>query len=58
METGDLYIVRRGVEHRVSSEDVCLVLLIENKSTSHFGDTDSELARSLAEQLQGYEEAP
>ncbi len=55
MEPGDLYIVRRGVNHRVSSAEECSLLLVENKSTAHLGDTESEIARSVAEQLEGYE---
>ena len=54
LEAGDLYIVRRGVEHRVSSAEECSILLVENKSTSHLGETESEIARSVAEQLRGY----
>ena len=54
MGSGDLYIVRRGVEHRVSSVEECSILLVENKTTAHLGDTDSEIARSVAEQLEGY----
>lgn len=51
METGDLFIVERGVNHRVSSIDECSILLVENKSTAHLGDTPSELARSVEQQL-------
>ena len=54
MGSGDLYIVRRGVEHRVSSVEECSILLVENKTTAHLGDTDAEIARSVAEQLEGY----
>lgn len=54
MNEGDLYIVRRGVDHRVSSQEECSILLIESKSTAHLGDTESEIARSLDEQLEGY----
>jgi quercetin dioxygenase-like cupin family protein len=54
MEAGDLYIVGRGVNHRVSSTEECSILLVENKSTAHLGDTESEIARTVAEQLQGY----
>ena len=54
MRAGDLYIVRRGVNHRVSSAEECSILLVENKSTAHLGDTDSKIARSVAEQLRGY----
>ena len=54
MEPGDLYIVRRGVNHRVSSTEECSILLVENKSTAHLGETESEIAKTVAEQLRGY----
>ena len=54
MRAGDLYVVRRGVDHRVSSTGECSILLVENKSTAHLGDSESEIARSVAEQLAGY----
>lgn len=54
MEAGDLYVVRRGVTHRVSSTEECSILLVENKSTAHLGDTESDLARTIEEQLEGY----
>lgn len=54
MEAGDLYIVRRGVSHRVSSTEECLILLVENKSTAHLGEAQSAIARTIEEQLEGY----
>ena len=54
MEPGDLYIVKRGVNHRVSSTKECSILLVENKSTAHLGDTPSEITKSVEEQLQEY----
>ena len=54
MEPGDLYIVERGVSHRVSSTEECSILLVENKSTAHLGDTESEITRSVEEQLEDY----
>ena len=54
MESGDLFIVAQGVNHRVSSTEECSILLIENKSTEHLGDTESEIARSVEEQLKGF----
>ena len=57
METGDLYIVGRGVRHRVSSVEECSILLVENKTTAHLGDTESEITRSVDEQLVGYRRA-
>ena len=54
MEPGDFYIVKRGVNHRVSSTEECSILLVENKSTAHLGDTQSEIAKSVEAQLKGY----
>jgi len=54
METGDLYIVKRGVNHRVSSTADCSILLVENKATAHLGDTESEITKSVEEQLKEY----
>ena len=54
MEAGDLYIVKRGVNHRVSSTEECSILLVENKSTAHLGDTESEITKSVEEQLAEY----
>ena len=58
MGPGDLYIVRRGVNHRVSSTAECSILLVENKSTAHLGDTESEITKSLEEQLGDYSRIP
>ena len=55
MEAGDLYIVRRGVNHRVSSTEECSILLVENKSTAHLGETESEITKSVEAQLAGYD---
>ena len=52
MEAGDLYIVQRGVNHRISSTEECAILLVENKSTAQLGDTESEIAKSVEEQLE------
>ena len=54
MEQGDLFVVGRGVDHRVSSTEECLLMLVENKTTAHLGDTASEITRSVEEQLEDY----
>lgn len=51
METGDFYVVKKGVNHRVSSEKECQIMLIENKSTAHTGDVKSAITKSIEEQL-------
>jgi quercetin dioxygenase-like cupin family protein len=51
MHQGDLFVVKKGVNHRVSSKDDCLIMLIENKSTEHTGDVKSEISKTILEQL-------
>lgn len=52
MKQGDLFIVKKGVNHRVSSTEVCKIMLIENKTAAHTGDTPSEITKSIEQQLQ------
>ncbi|MCY1722744.1 cupin domain-containing protein [Prolixibacteraceae bacterium Z1-6] len=51
MYKGDLYIVTKGINHRVSSKKECKIMLIENKTTEHTGDVQSEITKSIADQL-------
>jgi quercetin dioxygenase-like cupin family protein len=50
MRTGDLFVVPNGVEHRVSSTEDCLIMLVESKSTKHTGDVHSPITKSTDEQ--------
>lgn len=47
----DLFIVPKGIEHRVYTSEECKLLLIENKGTKHTGDVKSEITKSIEEQL-------
>ena len=51
LKTGDVYVVPKGVEHNPIAENECLVMLIENKSTLHTGETFHEKSKSIEEQL-------
>ena len=51
MKKGDFYVVERGVNHRVSSENECQIMLIENKSTAHTGEVESAITKSVEDQL-------
>jgi quercetin dioxygenase-like cupin family protein len=51
MNKGDIFVVKKGVNHRVSSTEECHILLIENKTTQHTGKTQSEITKSIEEQL-------
>jgi quercetin dioxygenase-like cupin family protein len=51
LQEGELFIVKKGLQHRVSSEDECWILLIEHKSTEHTGGVQSSITKSIDEQL-------
>jgi quercetin dioxygenase-like cupin family protein len=51
MNKGDLYVVKKGVNHRVSSSDECLIMLIETKTTEHTGKVKTAITKSIEEQL-------
>jgi len=48
---GELFIVKKGIRHRVYSEKECWILLIENKLTQHTGNIKSSITKSIDEQL-------
>lgn len=50
LNEGDFFIVEKGIEHRVYSEEECWLLLIENKTTKHTGDVQANITRSIDEQ--------
>lgn len=51
MNKGDIYVVRKSINHRVSSTEECHIMLIENKTTQHTGDVQSEITKTVEEQL-------
>jgi mannose-6-phosphate isomerase-like protein (cupin superfamily) len=55
LKPGDLCIVGRGVNHRVTSTGECSILPVENKTTAHLGEAEAEITRSVAQQLNGYD---
>lgn len=50
MKKGDLFVVPKGVNHRVSSENECLIMLIETKTTKHTGNVVSSITKSIEDQ--------
>ena len=50
LHAGDLHVVPRGAMHNPIAEEECLVMLIENKSTAHTGETETSASRSIDEQ--------
>ena len=54
IEQGDLFIVKQGINHRVSSKEECQIMLIESKTTLHTGETVNEITKSIKEQTKRY----
>lgn len=50
MKTGDMLVVPKGINHRVSSIDECSIMLIETKTTKHTGEIKSSITKSIQEQ--------
>ena len=50
MHEGDIFVIERGIDHKVSAEDECWIMLIENKTTKHTGEVDSPITKSIQEQ--------
>ena len=50
MKTGDLFVVPKGVNHRISSSEDCLIMLIESKLTKHTGNVITPITKSIDDQ--------
>jgi quercetin dioxygenase-like cupin family protein len=50
MKTGDLFVVPKGINHKVSSIDECSIMLIETKTTKHTGEVKASITKSIQEQ--------
>ena len=50
LDAGELFIVKRGTEHRVHSAKECWLMLIENKTTKHTGNVQSSITKTINEQ--------
>ena len=51
MNKGDIFIVEKGINHRVSSVEECQIMLIENKTTAHTGKVKSDITKTVEQQL-------
>jgi mannose-6-phosphate isomerase-like protein (cupin superfamily) len=50
MTEGDLFVVPKGINHRIYSDEECTIMLIERKSTRHTGELTTDITKSIAEQ--------
>lgn len=50
MKKGELFVVKKGINHKVSSAEECLIMLIESKTTEHTGKVKSHITKSIEEQ--------
>lgn len=50
MQKGDLFVVPKGVNHKVTSDKECIILLIESKTILHTGNIITEITKSIKNQ--------
>lgn len=50
LSEGELFVVSAGVEHLPFADDECWVMLVEPKSTSHTGSTQTEGTVAIEDQ--------
>ena len=50
MNEGDIFIVEKGVNHRVSSDEECKIMLIENKTNEHTENVKSKITKIIDNQ--------
>lgn len=50
LKQNEFYVVPKGIEHRVYSENESWIMLIEKKSTKHTGEVKSDLTKTIEEQ--------
>ncbi|XMB86801.1 cupin domain-containing protein [Mycoplasmatota bacterium WC44] len=51
LNEGDVFLVEKGKMHRPIAKEVCEVLLVEKKTTLHTGSDDTNITRSIEDQL-------
>lgn len=51
LKRGDLFVVKKGNYHKVSSKKECLIMLIESKTTEHTGKIKSSITKSVEQQF-------
>lgn len=51
MQKDDFFVVRKGINHRISSTEECLIMLIESKTTEHTGKINSVITKTIGDQF-------
>lgn len=51
LNTGEMYKVCKGIEHRIDAKDPAKIVLIESKQVKHTGEVESEISKQNFKQL-------
>ena len=51
LKKGDLFVVNKGKNHRLSSKEECFIMLIECKTTEHTGKITSVITKAIGDQF-------
>ncbi|MDJ0683573.1 MAG: cupin domain-containing protein [Alphaproteobacteria bacterium] len=51
LKTGDVHVVPRNTMHNPIAREECWIVLVEPAATKHTGDVESDLTKSVADQV-------
>ncbi|MEI7809609.1 MAG: cupin domain-containing protein [Verrucomicrobiota bacterium] len=51
LRAGEIFVVPRGKRHRPSAKEECLLMLFEQKTTTHTGNETTAQTKSISDQL-------
>lgn len=51
LQKDDFFVVKKGINHRVSSTEECSIMLIESKTTEHTGKITSVITKTIGDQF-------
>ena len=51
LHTGEFYVVKKGIEHKIVPQGLAKIILFEPKSIAHTGNTKSEITKTKFEKL-------
>ncbi|MET0393197.1 MAG: cupin domain-containing protein, partial [Chitinophagaceae bacterium] len=57
LEAGELFVVKKGAYHRVSSVEDCFIMLVEPRTTEHTGKVNVLITKSIDDQKSAYRQS-
>lgn len=51
LSAGEMFVVKKGIEHRISAKEECKLMVIENKTTEHTGKVKTDITKNIEDQM-------